>query len=491
LNGKKLKIENSLVDNDHDIALIEVQKEPIQALTYSSKTKQFMVSPVLERGAYDQTLPWSAIGIDTGTTGAHPGEKVPKIISDFHRAEVLSAIQNPWTIESPETGFAWGFNSEDSSRSMVGLTFDKTEIRVRSKVKGGASGSFVADFSRGRPYMEGLITQSSYYFNETLLVRHEMLGRLLELYKSGQRGTLGGTTWNMRNGLTYREYANGWSEVNFLDNNTGNWVIADPGNWVIADPGCESMGSAPPRPSPWNDADPAQVLAQFGLEPGMRLRGKPIIAISAVAKKGNVNPSQLLFYADPSALAFMREHADEYTFTPLEYGADLLSPMMQRLGAKGRKINFGAQTGPPRDIVKFNETFDYSFSPDQEHLSVEDGKIKVRLQTYSADRVKKEDPDSADVVEFELDKRGALINSSPQAGFTPIIEVKGERSGETYYVDIRRLFFNDLSEVSLPLESTDPKEAENELRRQLDIYGLEARNAKSGLEFGFTFRPLN
>lgn len=477
LGGRRIVPRGQLADNDADVALLEIEKTDVRGLI-GQRDGSLLVAPELEQGAYNLKMPWIKLGRNTPTMGVATGGLGDN--ESCGSAEILATLLSPWAQEG-FSGYQWGYNTEDRSRRAIGLTPDLKQIRVRARVMGGASGSFVADMY-GRPVVKGLITQSNYYFNETLLARDTSIRQLFEAYRQGKRGVLGATRWKARNGLTYRTFENGWVEASFTLGPTGRGVLGDPGAGVLGDPG-HRRGF-----TPWGDSNPLAVVRHYGLRPGMLHQGRNVIAVEAFAKNESARPRRLLFYADQSVLSFMKSHAADYEFRTVGAGADLLPLVRARfLAEEGQTLELEGQSGPPEDIKDYIRR--PRFSTRAHRVTLKSDRIEVRLATFTREPGKSESADSvADVLEFSIDRKGRLIGSR-QEEFFPIIEVKSAKSGQTYFVDVRRLFFNDLSQVSLPLRLENAAAVRLETERQLALYGLTVRNAESGLEFALTFKP--
>ena len=489
VGNREIRVIGSLVDNDLDFALLEIEKSNLPpALDYHVKDRRFGISKELQKSnAQRNAVQGTKLGPQTVLVAFSYNDW-----SNRHSTtnRLYDLVLPPW-MDGPMENFNYlrGL-TEDPAHSAEGLSWNMRRMKIRMKVPGGVSGSIVFDWSS---LFAGIVTDSNYYFGDTELVSAKSVVEFFESYKKGDRGLTSSTQWKMRNGLTYRTFEGGWSEASFSSGRTGVGVTGGTGgHGVNGDTGkgvAGDTGTSPSSFSPWLNKSPNQIFAHYHLDPGMELNGKSLIGILAIAKKkeGRRYPPRLFLYADQSSLEFMRQNDAFYDFQMIEKDSDLIR-LLYRVKNKNQneKFQLWGLTGPGKEFSFDPEYKEFAF--ERQWVLVDQDQIKIHMVTFSGtnenaltDRI----PD--DSVDFVLNRQGIPLGSQ-QKTFLPIIEVKGHQTGKTYFVDIRKIFFNDLSLVKLPFNDKDPKQNINEVNRQLMTTGLIMRNEQSGLEFEFTFQ---
>jgi hypothetical protein len=451
---KNIDVIGMLVDNDLDIAILEIPLQQKVALEYQTDSERLILAPALEQAMQQNTAPFVIMGANSrdklqGRSGIR-----------------LAFFINSWA-ENGIEDYINGMGTEDILFDSIGLSYDRKRYNVRARVTGGTSGS-VAFRPDGEPVVEGIITQSNYFLSETLLTRSASVIKLLKKYGDGERGSVSDTVWAMRNGLTYRKFAGGWTEVNFANVHTGNGIFGDPGKNV------------------WRAKRPIEVLKHYGISPGLIYAGKTVIGIYA-RSKNNVG-RDLLLAPDPMSLEFMREESDSYNFTLIDSDyPNLISLALGRYGILGPSP-FKCKSGAPDNLLK--ETLQPSrgrnFTGSKHSVAFDGRNVTVKVRTYSKSWTRKSQPDPSDTIEFTLDNHGAL-KGGPTSAFLPVIEVQSRKTGEIYLVDVRKLLYDDLSQIILPANLPSNHSAAQEVNRQLNLLAIRVRNLNSGIEFGYTF----
>lgn len=121
------------------------------------------------------------------------------------------------------------------------------------------------------------------------------VAHLFKSYLEGTRGTLGETRWHLRNGLTYRNFGNGASEIFPTTYKVGNLTRGDGGNLIRGD------SSQIEITSPFD----LETWMSFQITPGIKYNNKPILGFRIFNDIGfyvEGNPNKVLEYFKPSIL---------------------------------------------------------------------------------------------------------------------------------------------------------------------------------------------
>jgi hypothetical protein len=275
----------------------------------------------------------------------------------------------------------------------------------------------------------------------------------------------------MRNGLTYRQFSGGWSEANFTDGQTGKGVFADPGRNV------------------WRARRPIEVFKHYKIAPGLLYQGGSVIGVYARSKSGVGR--DLFLSPDQMTLDFMSYQAQNYDFTLVNSNyPSLVTLALRRFGLLPQGLaHYICLSGAPDNLNEelFAPTKGRNFTSSKHSVTFDGDNVTVKVRTHSRALLRPEEPDPVDTIEFTLDGHGAL-KGGPTKAFLPVIEVRSQKTGEIYLVDIRKLLYDDLSQILLPPGLTSSDHAvKKEINRQLNLLAIRVRNLNSGLEFGYTF----
>ena len=499
VSGKRIYPKEFLIDNDHDIAVLDL------GINKASEAISFGKDGLKMSKTF-------AKAIDAG--------QVPIVmIAYYYPAHALAFALRPWV----DPGVESAYTRSIVHAPIVSMSENGEMVRVYTKITSGASGSAVFDLREKS--VAGLVVQSHYYFSETYLVAPSVLNVALNLFVSGKRGSLTKTEWRMRNCLAYRVYEDGTAEANFgthavsgiigqpgsgIIGQPGSGIIGQPSNGVIGQPGSGIIGqptngvigqpgngvigqpdAAHKEFLPWTQ-DPRAVFEYFKIQPGMIWKNQPIIGfritkLENAATEFATWPKTSLLFGEMEGVRFLREHARDFKVEAIAPEANYVSLLQERLGipAQAKTVRLKTLFGPNAvaDDVELARRASDSYTE-----ITADGRIHVKVQTYA--RMNRAtwilEPD---VIEFTLEANGAPKGESH---FLPVIETKGQKTGETYFVDLRQFFFVDYSQLAQPMKDWSPENppfdsTRFDLGTQMKTIGFSVRNASSGAEFTYGF----
>lgn len=478
LDGKRIYPKSVFIDNDQDVAILDLGRRSASSAIDFGRQGLLMT-------------PSFAKSIDDG--------QVPIVMIAYYQpSHALAFALRPWVdpgVESADTRSV-------VHAPIVSMSETGDKVRVYTKITSGASGSAVFDLREKS--VAGLVVESHYYFSETYLVAPSALNRLFASFVGGARGPQSKTVWKMRNRLAYRVFEDGTEEACFgtrpvsgvigqpgsgVIGQPGSGVIGQPTNGVIGQPGNGVIGQPSDKKEflPWTE-DPRAVFDFFKIQPGIVWQGQPVLGFRVKAKSEVPGwPSSFLLFGETEAVQFLRDRAAEFSVEPVHAGVDFTDLVRERLAIPktGETVKLTTLFGPSAiaDDIELRKTT----NADVEILP--DGRIHVRAQTFS--KMNRAtwvlEPDE---IEFTLEKNGAPVGESH---FLPVIETKGQQSGEVYYVDLRQFYFADYSQIARPMidwstENPPFNQDRFDLKTQLSSIGFSVRNANSGAEFTYGFK---
>lgn len=481
VGGKKVRALDFLIDADNDQALLRIPRarSEVPALKYDSKSDELRVS-----------------------------RNFQKLNRDFR---ISSLFQDGSDLHTPLVLWS-NLGSESYPRGYVGNTDGKTvssaarvvswgdQIKTPSRSAEGQSGAFLYGYQSGKVY--GVLGQSNYFFRESFYSSPQALKRLFRAYSQGRRGHLTQSRFKMRNSLPYRDFGDGISEATFSDRSTGKGVYGDPGKGVYGDPGkgvygdpgkgvyCDPAVQNLANLSPTNleavqavlrgqdfqgpktTPDAGAIFERYGLRPGILWHGKSVIAIQAFSHKNEGRTPDLVLLANAQSVKFIREHADRFRFVPVENGSDLVELATLRGGDSKLTI-------PKHEA----SSACHNGLTHMEDMSLERDSAGIKIRLLVSARTKSSLPDGRVVslgceiepLVISLDRNGAVAG---QEHFLPIVQVRGAKSGQTYDVDLRDVFFRDLSSLGVALR--DPLFDANGISQQIDDVFLRELNRTAG-----------
>jgi hypothetical protein len=306
----------------------------------------------------------------------------------------------------------------------------------------GQSGGVLYSPTTGKVY--GVLSQSSYFFRDSLFSSSESLSNLVQAYRQGKRGSLSDTQFKLKRGMTYRDFGNGISEESFLDRSTGG-TFGDPGDTVSGfckgnvessisnldviqalSQGIDSTFDVSPP-------DPEMIYQKYGIRSGIEMNGKNVLGFKATRiSKNKKLPETLLLAGNAQSIRFLRDHAKEYQFVPLNEGANLLKEIPWKRG-KSTIIQFNDNDCLGEAVQK------------QSSLEIGDKKVVVKLEIGVSGEKRGCQHDEIHLV---LDEQGRISGNDR---FMPVVRVKGPKSGVDYDLDLSSIFFTDLSQLSVNL----------------------------------------
>jgi hypothetical protein len=214
----------------------------------------------------------------------------------------------------------------------------------------------------------------------------------------------------------------------------------------------------------------------------------PTIGIRVTPKNGQ-GPTFLL-YANPEAIHFLREHRHQFEFMPVHEGEDL-----QRFAAEKIRRAFGSAAILPgkgdrlalKGTTPFVEQGGLELGPGGISLKVVPDPTEETHATYDVRGRLIDGAPPAKFVPLELDAKGRVVG---ERTFFPVVEIQ-DKGGRAYDVDLRRLYFTDLSEVAQSLIPGDglPTTFDEALRVDGQTIQISVRNVATGRENATTFVP--
>jgi hypothetical protein len=324
-------------------------------------------------------------------------------------------------------------------------------------------------------------------FTGSWFVSDRQIADSIESYVSGKRGTADVTHVRLWNGVTYRDYGDGTTEAAPLRGNAGGATRGDGGGSTRGDGGngSKSFGES-------------QVLGQV-LSPGILYQDKPVIGFKL--------PSGAAVYADTDALELLRLQATaKDKLQPIIAGEPVKQLLLNKLlNSPSFEMRTSEKT---TDEIKKDTPFQIKAAFLNRTLGTSpqmDAKAPANLPSIAIDKLgdmnfKLNGPlPSQELIEFKLDSTGHLVDPQNQTAhprFSPIISVKGAAGGE-YIIDLRRLFFVDLSTLGdshdIPwfrLERKDNQAIAQALIKRAAAEGpvlsLRPKNSNRSFELQFT-----
>jgi hypothetical protein len=488
LNKDILLSEKEIIfDNDNDLAIMELKESSLPAaLIYDEKEKKFLVSNSFQKASDDGLLKIRA--------SSFPGKY-------SHRTFIP-----PWALPL-KTEILEPVNAELNRQRVPEITGNGKQIHVFDKTTPGMSGTILLGNEYGKQEeVLGFLAQYNYYFDDSYYTSAHLAAELLEKYKKGKRGSQSDTKWHMKNGLTYRTFGLDTAETSFVEKSAGNGIYIDPGDGVYIDPGNgiyidpgDGVYIDPGIPCAREPEDlvkleknsrellnamlktrtlaPNEIYYRYGIRPGLLWKGKPILGFVLRDKQGKELPFAL--YANPQALDFLRTNSDRYDIEPIGSDASLTDLLRMKAryafsdsdtpSIQGKTFRLNTRKGSASGVVA-----DVQVSP----MGV---KLKLRGDILSKEN-------APEYVNLDLDKNGWVKGSQ---FFTPIVEAYGEKTKNRYFVDLRRLFFTDLGNVSQSLltNSEEPKDFSAALEAQKKAVYVSSRSEIASNEYSYEFVP--
>jgi hypothetical protein len=326
----------------------------------------------------------------------------------------------------------------------------------RGKISPGMSGSPLVQKSldhdgRGVWVLRGVASRLSRDFTGSWFVSDKTVADLVESYLSGKRGRVDSTQWKLWKDVTYRDYGDGTLETVPLRDNAGSQGRGDGGNQGRGDGGNQGRGDGGNQgrgdggnQGRGDGGDKSSPIRET-LDPGMIYRNQPVIGLEI--RYG------LAVYADPEALDLIELlHIASNEIKPISKSTDFSELLVKKL------LSSAAFTSPDQsDALKaiaehrpfsvesmmLNDALDLELaSKSMPQMSLEkDGSMRFRFNGPMPAKER---------IDFTLTAHGSLASpsgaQSTSTAFQPIIEVKGSLGG-VYLIDLRRLFFVDLSRI--------------------------------------------
>lgn len=299
--------------------------------------------------------------------------------------------------------------------------------------------------------IDGVAIQYHRFGSKSYFAKSQSVLGLLNSYLAGNRGAMNQYRWKHSNGSLYRVFC---VRLNGRCRSASEEMTSPRGpvGGVRGDGGFSVGG------------DKVSVsLSALGAP--IQIEGQAVFGFRAQRKSAGSKP----FYieANLGGVDFVERNQDLYDFEVI--GANFLARdlLLQRYQNKSQEA--------------FSLPFELSYK--------EYPLIKAKIDTFRMDFVlplgraqtKSAEMRPRDVVSFSLDERGRLMSGQKTLDqYRPIIRVRGSLTGVDYFVDIRQLFFLDLSE--LPVDQNLYSSVMHIERKNQDVSGfIEEVFARGGL----------
>lgn len=310
------------------------------------------------------------------------------------------------------------FTSSEKSRGLVYHVIGST-IGAPASIAPGMSCSPLIDRAAGQQIVRGMGSEFKNKMMGSTFASDRQLLRALKALIDGEIGQVNLTRWHSQNGLLYRTFAEGRAEIVPLGRPAGNGISTSPGNGISTSPGSSDAGTS-------CEAVSAQDLwKDIGSAPALRWDGQNLIGF---LMRAYVESRAILISPNHAGIEF-RLKAEPYAqFEGLPLGSPLMPFLDTRYGGTGpytvKAPALGVLPGPR--LERKNDGLTVTVFGDQ-------GRERIV---------------------FQLNEFGALTDSREPKTFYPLIDVKGSK-GHVYTVDLRGLFFSDVSDWATPVSNAD------------------------------------
>ena len=479
IEGVRIKIEkqNSLLNNDNDLGLVELKGVKAQtALNFSETDQSFHLQP-----AFAQSLNLNHLPIEDvyNRYDYLKYDQTQQGLGD-HSYLRYRVVHPPWAVSN--------LNDIDLTSDRIlppELVSEGEQVHLYAKTSPGMSGTILlANDLDQETRVAGVLTQYNYYFSDSYFASEKVMVELVNQFAQGKRGRTNDTAWEMKNSLTYRNFGGRFRETNFISAPSGNGVSGDPGNGVAGDPGngvggdpglCirkdrdENLGGISRLATLLKDSSP---YAIFGIRPGIQWDGKAVIGIRAVSK--TVPHQTFLLYANTQAINFMQKHALDYNFESVALGEDLMPFAREKL------LRIFGKT-PSKELRKEKILLKGSNPNYWLGATAEFSRNEIKLSLVGDQQ---SDPQAVLVLDAKGRKKG-------ESQFLPIVEASSGKN--KFVVDLRQLYFTDLSDVAQHAARNDelPKAFSEALTAYNESIQVPYRNEDTGMERMATFLPMD
>jgi hypothetical protein len=462
IDGKPVRAHASLSDAENDVAILEIPA--------TGKSGAYVYRPeAVEDAPGDRFLPTEALSslfkcekgkIDCSS--AKPDEF--DIIRAGPYSGAGSIVSPGWSSPGSKENPLGNFRTLGGISGLPsGATFFGNAVNTAVTASPGNSGALFVDSSGN--HFGGLPVESDFFFRRTRIADPSSFENLISDFSSGRRGALGGTRWKMRNELSYLDFGDGMIDADFVRIRTGNGTSSPPGNGTSSPPGENGQCPSPVDPLPLGahvadiasrlmlardegpGIDPDLVFHSFGLHSSaMSLAGMPVYGFKVVENSTGIS---LMLYPNVEARQWQRNktNQDAYMITPVTEQPDFVDLLQQKVRAK-QSIDGSRVEGFGRVLKSQYKDADRLvgdlFGPEANgagQILIDHGQIHVSWEIRDTLLGAKTGSHAVDQLDFTLDRFGRLAGRKV---FEPIIRVKG-KNGSEYYVDLRPLFFTDLS----------------------------------------------
>lgn len=447
-----LDLKKALINADQDLAMVPLPVDLPVAVRLNNS--ELIPSEETQRAVLSNS-------IDSDGFSYYKGNKYYPVYFDGRalgdRFAHYRWITPPWSRKVKDLDEKG--DSAGSADDPPELVSDGAQVLVRRKTAPGMSGTLlIENIEDGAAKVKGMLSQYNIFFRDSYFASDRTIMELIDNYKKGQRGYTNATRWKYRNGLTYRDFGSGTVEVNFIDRASGNGVYVDPGdgvyvdpgNGVYVDPGCASKGSTLDVASTERIVALHQkvsglvktrhqaLLDQFGISFGMQYEGKTVVGFEATSKKDPTR--KMLLYANVEVLKFMQDHVEHFDFRAVEIGADLAPYALAKARGAFPKTS-GKNNSQTLVMAEPNSVLD------GQELHLSEKKISFRIPSGYNGAL-----NEYAYIDVQLDAKG---RSPAQKDFFPIVEAYEPKAKNHWFVDVRQLFFTDITDVAQRLDPND------------------------------------
>ncbi len=273
----------------------------------------------------------------------------------------------------------------------------------------------------------GLVKEYDRRFFASEFVSESVILEVLAHFLSGKRGLDDGTQLLHRKGLSFRKFANGLLSVNPSRAESGNGEKGDSGNGEKGDSGNGEKGDAGSKLAIGKNNDP---YGSYGILPGMALelengKSKSVIALRSPYRQ------EMIFANDAAADASLKLGLKNFEL--VELGEPLVPYLYEKISA-----NNNDPTRSKRIELK----------PVVLPNKIKSAKLSFNSSSAEVEVILSEKQDR---IQLHFRRDGSCIESG-YSHFTPVFAVQSEKK-KTYWIDLRRFFFSDMSLVPYELLS--------------------------------------
>lgn len=280
--------------------------------------------------------------------------------------------------------------------------------------------------------LDGVAIQFLRFGSKSYFAKSQTVIQLLQRYFKGTRGPVNQYQWQMKDGRLFREFCFYWRGTCLAATEDTEGPRGPGGGGVRGDGGAGVRANGDLS---FLDHSMNPSLDQLGAS--IKVNNHLIYGFQARRRTAEAKP--FFIEANLAGIEFVEKNQSYYEFEMIKEGFVARDLFLQRL-QNGTETSLTL----PLDL-------NYRGYP---HIRISIDRNKMDFQLPLG--LKPQAPEGSqpsEIITFSLDEwGGSLIRRNPRSGFTPIIEVRGMKKKQRHYIDLRQLFFLDLSELPRDLE---------------------------------------